>query len=167
MAKRGAAMNIPQIDMQLTGRNISSLRRNSGLSVRQLQDMIGFSSPQAIYKWESGVNVPSIDNLVILASIFHVDIDDIIICRNEERIQDHVPLREISSETLMENIENDDFLVKFGDPVMIQIPEYDGLRHIVCMSISLYEELLNNIPDCELRTIRLSELLEIKELFDD
>lgn len=70
---------MPTIDMVRTGRNIRQLRMQSGLSVSSLQQMLGFSSPQAIFKWQRGDSLPSIDNLVILASIFHVRMDDIII----------------------------------------------------------------------------------------
>lgn len=70
---------MPTIDMVRTGKNIRQLRMQSGLSVSSLQKMLGFSSPQAIFKWQRGDSLPSIDNLVILASIFHVRMDDIII----------------------------------------------------------------------------------------
>ena len=155
-------MNIPHIDMKLTGERISSLRRNCGLSVRQLQDYFGFSSPQAIYKWEYGTNIPSIDNLVMLAKIFHVSMDEIIICKDENQIQEDKSVQEITVETFIEHIEDDDFLVRFGDPVIIQIPEDDCIRRIVCMSISHYEELLLSLPDCEYKSLRLAELMEVK-----
>ena len=45
---------IPVIDMTLTGRNIDRLRREAGMTVRQLQAVFGFSTPQAIYKWQRG-----------------------------------------------------------------------------------------------------------------
>ena len=72
---------IPIIDMIATGRNIARLRRNAGLSVRDLQELLGLGTPQAIYKWQQGATLPSLDNLVILASILGVDMDDIVIRR--------------------------------------------------------------------------------------
>ena len=72
-------INIPVIDMIGTGKNITQLRKNCGLSVKDLQDIFGFATPQAIYKWQHGTTVPSIDNLIVLAQIFHVHMDDIII----------------------------------------------------------------------------------------
>ena len=68
----------PTIDLEKTGQNITSLRKNSGLSVRRLQEIFGFSTPQAIYKWQKGMALPSVDHLVILARIFGISIDDII-----------------------------------------------------------------------------------------
>lgn len=75
-------MNYPVIDMKRTGQNITMLRRQWGISVRQLQDMMGFATPQAIYKWQHGDSLPTVDNLVALASIFAVPIDRILITRS-------------------------------------------------------------------------------------
>ena len=72
-------MNFPMIDPAKTGANIKSLRKAAGFSVRDLQDMFGFSSPQAIYKWQNGAALPTVDNLVALAAILHVRIDDILV----------------------------------------------------------------------------------------
>ena len=71
--------NIPVIDVIATGRNINDLRVRAGLTVRDLQRILGFSNPQAIYKWQNGLSIPSIDNLVILAAVLNASIDDIIV----------------------------------------------------------------------------------------
>lgn len=70
---------LPVIDMTATGINISRLRKNAGLSVRDLQDIFGFSTPQAIYKWQRGSAMPTLDNIVVLAAVFGVAIDDIVV----------------------------------------------------------------------------------------
>ena len=70
---------IPVIDMTATGINITRLRINAGLTVKDLQDIFGFSTPQAIYKWQRGTALPTVDNLVVLATVFGVKIDDILI----------------------------------------------------------------------------------------
>lgn len=77
-------ITIPTIDMKKTGQNIVKLREKNGLSVKDLQKVFGFGTPQAIYKWQKGTTVPSIDNLIVLAEIFHVHIDDIIIVNDKE-----------------------------------------------------------------------------------
>lgn len=71
--------NIPSIDMVRTGANIMRLRITSGLSVRDLQDIFGFATPQAIYKWQHGTAMPTIDNLVALSVVFGVSVDDILV----------------------------------------------------------------------------------------
>ena len=70
---------IPVIDMTATGMNITRMRRNAGMSVKDLQEIFGFSTPQAIYKWQRGVALPTVDNLAVLAAVFDVRIDDILI----------------------------------------------------------------------------------------
>ena len=70
---------IPVIDMTATGINITRMRINAGLTVKDLQDVFGFSPPQAIYKWQRGTALPTVDNLVVLATVFGVRIDDILI----------------------------------------------------------------------------------------
>jgi transcriptional regulator with XRE-family HTH domain len=68
--------------MAATGNNISQMRRRAGMTVQDLQNIFGFSSPQAIYKWQRGEAMPTIDNLVILASVFDTTMDAIVI-RNQ------------------------------------------------------------------------------------
>lgn len=72
-------LNIPTIDMVKTGQNIMNMRKQAGLSVRDLQDVFGFTTPQAIYKWQHGTAMPTIDNLVVLAVVLGVHIDDILV----------------------------------------------------------------------------------------
>lgn len=72
-------VNLPVIDMIGTGQNIARLRKQAGLSVRDLQDVFGFATPQAIYKWQQGVALPTIDNLVVLAAVLQVRLDDILV----------------------------------------------------------------------------------------
>ena len=69
---------MPTIDMVATGRNIMRLREVAGLTVRDLQDIFGFATPQAIYKWQHGT-MPTIDNLVVLAAVLDVPMDEIIV----------------------------------------------------------------------------------------
>ena len=74
-------MDIPMIDMALTCANIVKLRTAAGLSVHDLQTIFGFNSPQAIYKWQNGTALPTVDNLVVLASVLKVRIDDLLIIK--------------------------------------------------------------------------------------
>lgn len=72
-------MNLPVVNMKQTGQNITMLREQRGLSVKQLQHMMGFTTPQAIYKWQHGESLPTVDNLVALSAIFAVPIDAILV----------------------------------------------------------------------------------------
>lgn len=75
----GEMLTMPTIDMEATGRNITRLREAAGLTVRDLQDIFGFATPQAIYKWQHGTAMPTIDNLVVLAAVLKVPMDEIIL----------------------------------------------------------------------------------------
>ena len=76
---------IPVIDMTATGRNITRLRINAGITVKELQDIFGFNTPQAIYKWQRGTALPTVDNLVALAAVLGVRIDDILVFQGDAR----------------------------------------------------------------------------------
>ena len=67
------------INMKATGKNIVHLMNEAGITVRMLQRFFDFENPNAIYKWRHGESLPTVDNLVALAFILHVRIDDIII----------------------------------------------------------------------------------------
>ncbi len=70
---------LPAIDMAATGKRIVTLRKAAGLTVKDLQDIFGFATPQAIYKWQHGTAMPAVDNLVALAAVLGVTVDDIIV----------------------------------------------------------------------------------------
>ena len=72
-------MTIPTINMAKTGQKIMELRQKAGLSVKDLQDVFGFTTPQAIYKWQHGAALPTVDNLVVLAAVFSVTVDEILV----------------------------------------------------------------------------------------
>lgn len=69
----------PTINLTATGANIKALLRRRGLRVADVQNRCGFNTPQAIFKWMRGDTMPSIDNMVILADILDVTIDEILI----------------------------------------------------------------------------------------
>ena len=78
-------MEIPFINTVATGRNIDRLRIEAGMSVRDMQMVFGFTTPQAIYKWIRGTSMPTIDNLVILAALLNVTLDEIVVVETVAR----------------------------------------------------------------------------------
>ncbi len=67
------------IDMLATGQNILRLRRRAGLSVKDIQERMELASTQAVYRWQRGETLPSIDNMIILADVLGVSIDEILV----------------------------------------------------------------------------------------
>lgn len=69
----------PSINLVKTGENITRLMNKNNIKVSDLQEIFGFEYPQAIYKWKRGECLPTVDNLIILSSIFKTPIDKILI----------------------------------------------------------------------------------------
>jgi transcriptional regulator with XRE-family HTH domain len=74
----------PVIDLSATGRNIERLRKKHGQSVRELQEYFGFEQPQAIYKWQWGKALPSVDNLFALSVLWDEPINGILVETNRD-----------------------------------------------------------------------------------
>ena len=74
----------PTIDLIATGNNIKRLREEKGISVRQLQKFFGFEQPQAIYRWQWGRCLPSVDNLFALSKILQVPIEKILVEKGQD-----------------------------------------------------------------------------------
>jgi hypothetical protein len=73
--------DMPTINMAATGANIKALIKNKGLKVADVQIRCGFNTPQAIFKWMRGDSVPTIDNMIIIADMFGVTIDQIVVIK--------------------------------------------------------------------------------------
>ena len=69
----------PVIDLEATGKNILRLRREKGLSVRDMQGFFRFEEPRAIYKWQSGQSLPTVDNLLALSKLLEVSMEEILV----------------------------------------------------------------------------------------
>ena len=69
----------PVIDLAATGENIRRLRMERGLTVRDLQKYFGFEEPQAIYKWQRGQSLPTVDNLYALGNLLGISMDEILV----------------------------------------------------------------------------------------
>ena len=63
------------------------MRIRAGLTVRDIQDFFGFSTPQAIYKWQRGTAMPTVDNLAVLAAVLGVKIDDILVFQDSRQFR--------------------------------------------------------------------------------
>jgi transcriptional regulator with XRE-family HTH domain len=74
-----AITQFPVIDPVATGANITRLRQARGFTVRDLQQFFGFEEPQAIYKWQRGQSLPSIDNLYALSELFQISMNEILV----------------------------------------------------------------------------------------
>ena len=69
---------MPTINMPATGANIASIRKQKGKTIRDIQDACGVSAA-AVCKWQKGQCMPTIDNLIIMAFVFGVTLDDLVV----------------------------------------------------------------------------------------
>ena len=79
----------PVIDLRKTGQNIKHLREERSISVATLQEYLGLASQQAIYSWQRGICLPTVDHLCALSHLFSVPMDDILILKGAA--QNHSP----------------------------------------------------------------------------
>lgn len=71
-------MEYPVLDMKATGARIKELRTDHNLKVREVAEFMGLESEQAVYKWQRGESLPTVDNLYALSYLFDTSVDDIL-----------------------------------------------------------------------------------------
>ena len=71
-------MGYPVIDLKATGARIRELRRERHLKVSDIADFMNFESDQAVYKWQRGESLPTVDNLYALCRLFDTTMEDIL-----------------------------------------------------------------------------------------
>ncbi len=76
-------MSLPVIDVEASCKNLKRMCMEKGISANELKEVLGLESVQACYKWFAGKNLPSIDNLFIIAQLLGVKIDDIIVAKED------------------------------------------------------------------------------------
>ena len=81
------------IDMIETGKRLKKLAQRSGYSVKDIQQYLGLSCPQPVYRWYKGVILPSVDNLLRLSELYHTHMEELLVrtghvlCYDVEKIQ--------------------------------------------------------------------------------
>ena len=78
--------SIPVIDVPATSKNLKNLRESHNITVAQVQKLLGMENPQSIYSWENSENkyLPRLDNLVFLAKLYKVTIDELLVIKMEK-----------------------------------------------------------------------------------
>lgn len=76
-------MNYPVLDLKATGERINQLRKDNNLRVTDVAEYMGFESTQAVYKWQRGESLPTVDNLYALSRLLNTSVDDILIGEKE------------------------------------------------------------------------------------
>jgi len=72
-------MKYPVIDVLATGKNIARLRKECGITVRELSKYLGMENTNSIYRWFRGETLPSLDNLYAISILLGVSVNEIIV----------------------------------------------------------------------------------------
>lgn len=67
-------MKLDYIDTMSIGKKIKYLRELKGMTQEELANLL-YVSKQAVSKWEKGLTIPDIENIIRLCEIFNVDIN--------------------------------------------------------------------------------------------
>ena len=70
---------MPVINMVATGAKIKELIIGKGMAIKDVQKAFGFASPYPVYKWINGQSLPAIENLVVLAKMMDITVDDLLV----------------------------------------------------------------------------------------
>ena len=71
----------PVLNTLAIGARIRELRIKNKLTVEQVRDFLGLESTQAIYKWQKGKSLPTVDNLYALGTLLDVPMEEILVRR--------------------------------------------------------------------------------------
>ena len=67
------------IDMIETGKRLKKLAQKRCYSVKDIQQYLGLSCPQPVYRWYKGVILPSVDNLLRLSELYQVHMEELLV----------------------------------------------------------------------------------------
>ena len=87
----------PVLDLAATGAKIKTVMKDKGITARELQIIMDFPYVQTIYNWFACKNMPTIDNLIVLAKILAVPMDDLVVTSLVETVIDDEDEEELSA----------------------------------------------------------------------
>lgn len=116
---------------------IKHYRKQAGLSQEKMADIIGVSR-QAITKWENGTGTPDIANLMAIANLFQVSVDELLSNEKTDKNQDGY-LYESRTEYDIDCKKN--FDIKLGGAYSVKISSYDGEK----VAVSLLSNIIKNV----------------------
>ena len=67
-----------KVDKRATGLNNYRLLECSELTMEEVAEFLELTSPRVIYDWMNGIKLPSTENLLNLAKLFNVQVEDIL-----------------------------------------------------------------------------------------
>lgn len=78
--------SFPVIQGEKTGKRLRDMRKGKGIKVATVCAYMGGISEQAVYKWERGACLPTIDNLLALSHLYQVRMEDLLVYEEAEMV---------------------------------------------------------------------------------
>lgn len=123
--------------MTLFGDQIKHYRKQAGLSQEKMAEKIGVSR-QAITKWENGTGTPDISNLMAIANLFQISIDELL---SNEKTESKKSEYIYESRTEYDIDGKKDFDIKLGGAYKVDLNAYNGEK----IAVELFSNVYKNI----------------------
>ena len=140
--------------MSTLGKRISDYRKEKKLKQEELAEMLNVS-PQAVSKWENDLTCPDISTLPIIANIFNVTIDELLVGKKENtQIVEMLPeekIKDISKLMLRIVIQSID-----GDKVKVNLP-----MPIIEAAINLGLDMPEISGNVNLKNVDIKKIFEL------
>ena len=121
-------VDIPVIDVEATSKKLKSIRVQHDISVAEMQKLFAMENPQSIYNWENPdkKTLPCLDNLVILAKLYQVQIDELLVISEDTSSVDSVKEQ---AEPFNISIETIAFITQHSSKeVLVALEKYYGVK---------------------------------------
>ena len=73
---------IVELDTVATGLRIKQLMATRNVSAREVSNKMKVS-PQAVYRWQNGEAMPTVNNIYILGQLLHTGVDDLLVAKQK------------------------------------------------------------------------------------
>lgn len=101
---------------------LKSIRKQAGMSQEKLAEKLGVSR-QAVTKWETNMGIPDVENIMAIAALFDISIDELLGKEKEEKGQTDYLYESITEYDIDEPKRYD---MKFGGAKQLVLSGYDG-----------------------------------------
>lgn len=78
----------PNINLEKTGTLLREKVSEQGYTVKDIQEYLGLSCPQPVYRWFKGKMLPSLDHLLMLSRILEVHMEELLVLEIEKSKQE-------------------------------------------------------------------------------
>ena len=123
--------------MTLFEDQIKHYRKQAGLSQEKMAEKIGVSR-QAITKWENGTGTPDISNLMAIANLFQISIDELL---SNEKTESKKSEYIYESRTEYDIDGKKDFDIKLGGAYKVDLNAYNGEKIVVELFSNVYKNI--------------------------